>query len=273
MRIQLLGTAAAEGWPAPFCLCAACEEARRRGGMNIRTRSGSLIDEDLKIDFSPDTLMQMQRLGRNLARVRTLIFTHQHCDHLAASELEWAAKPFTQTPPEPIEIWGNRQVIAEIQRVSSALAPGRSNYRLNTFAAGDHFKTTAGEEVWAMRADHVEGATILRIRRQGKTILYGHDSGLYPPEALERLSDGVPLDVALFDCTNGSLNTGDRNHMGIGGVIQMRDELRRRGAIGPGTRVIATHFSHNGKFLHEELVRAFLPQGIEVGFDGMMVEV
>jgi phosphoribosyl 1,2-cyclic phosphate phosphodiesterase len=49
------------------------------------------------------------------------------------------------------------------------------------------------------------------------------------------------------------------------------DELRTRGAITDTTRVIATHFSHNGGLLHEELVRAFLPYRIEVAFDGMVV--
>src|ERR1041384_3482316 len=116
MEIILLGTAAAEGWPAPFCLCPHCNEARKRGGPNIRTRSGALIDEELKIDFGPDTLIQMQRTGRNLARLKTVLFTHQHNDHIAAAELEWATQPFTQTPPGRIEIWGNSKVIDEIRR-------------------------------------------------------------------------------------------------------------------------------------------------------------
>src|SRR4051812_42849236 len=215
MQIVLLGTAAAEGWPAPFCVCKHCEESRKRGGPNIRSRSGALIDNELKIDFCPDTVVQMQRTGRNLSQLKTLLFTHQHSDHVAAQELEWAVKPFTQTPPPPIQTYGNAETIAEVHRVFDKLAPARSNLVLNTFKAGDHFTTPAGEEVWAMRADHVQGATVLRIRRNGKTIFYGHDSGLYPPETLDQLSDGISLDVALLDCTNGSLDTGDRGHMGI----------------------------------------------------------
>src|SRR5205085_12525684 len=84
MEIILLGTAAAEGWPAPFCVCKYCEEARKRGGPNIRMRSGALIDGELKIDFGPDTVSQMQRSGRNLSKLKTLVFTHQHSDHLDA---------------------------------------------------------------------------------------------------------------------------------------------------------------------------------------------
>jgi phosphoribosyl 1,2-cyclic phosphate phosphodiesterase len=48
---------------------------------------------------------------------------------------------------------------------------------------------------------------------------------------------------------------------------------RRRGAITDSTRVIATHFLHNGGLLHEELIQTLLPHGIEVTFDGMVVRV
>ena len=49
MKITFLGTAAAEGIPALFCNCQCCTEARRRGGKNLRTRSQSLINDDLLI--------------------------------------------------------------------------------------------------------------------------------------------------------------------------------------------------------------------------------
>jgi len=61
--------------------------------------------------------------------------------------------------------------------------------------------------------------------------------------------------------------------MGLGGVVKMKDELKRRGAIGDNTRVVATHFSHNGGALHEELVRAFSGRMDEVAFDGIVVKV
>ncbi len=273
MELLLLGTAAAEAWPAPFCLCEACQAARKTGGPNVRTRSGALIDDELKIDFGPDTVMQLQRTGRNLSKVRTLIFTHQHSDHFVPSELEWAASPFTLTPPagESIELCGNAQVLGEIHRT---FVQNRHQlpFKYRQFKAGDHFPTIAGEEVWAMPAQHVEGACLLRIRRNGKTIFYGHDSGAYPSETLDRLSDGIPLDIALLDCTYGSVDN-DRGHLGAAAVVRTVAELRRRGAITDKTRMIATHFSHGGRWMHQELVRFFMPHGIEVAFDGMSVTV
>ena len=272
MRLLLLGTAAAEGWPAPFCECEACEEARRRGGANIRTRSGALLDDDFKIDFCPDTLIQMQRARRSLARLRTLVFTHQHSDHVTPPELEWAAKPFTNTPPQrPIAVYGNAPTLEMIRHKFAD--PARVNLDLHQLNALEEVTTAEGDRILPLPADHVAGAFVLRLTRGGKTIFYGHDSGLYPAPTLDALSSGPPLDVALFDCTNGGAPTANRGHMGVDGVTQMVAELRARGAITPATRLVATHFSHNGKLGYEELVRAFLPHGIEVAFDGMTIEV
>ena len=54
MEFRFLGTAAAEGWPAMFCECEACREAERRGGRNIRRRSGAMLGDEILIDCPPD---------------------------------------------------------------------------------------------------------------------------------------------------------------------------------------------------------------------------
>ncbi len=219
-------------------------------------RSGALVDNELKIDFGPDTVAQMQRSGRNLSQVKTILFTHQHSDHVVPSELEWSILPFTQTPPGKIEIIGNRQTIELIERQFERTPRMREGYDLRTVAAGDRFTTVRGYEVQAFPADHVEGAMLHRIQRNGKTLFYGHDSGLYPSATIEALCDGTVLDIIILDCNYGGSESKNRGHMGVDGVIQMVNLLRSRGAIRAHTRVIATHFSHNGGLLHEELVRA-----------------
>jgi phosphoribosyl 1,2-cyclic phosphate phosphodiesterase len=275
MELLLLGTAAAEGWPAPVCDCDGCQAARQLGGPNIRSRSGALIDDDLKIDFSPDTVSQLQRLGRSLTSVRTILFTHEHSDHLAAPELQWFVPPFTLTPPKhTLHIYGNVQVIDEIHRcVRKEL---RDASELHVMRELEKITTADGDTVLPLPAEHAPGSLLLRITRSaargGKTILYGHDSGTFPPATLDALSDGVKLDIALFDCTYG-IDEHPRAHMGVNGVTRLADELRRRGAITDRTRCIATHFSHGGKALHEELLRLLAPYRIEAAYDGMMVKV
>ena len=54
MEIQYLGTAAAEGLPALFCDCETCRKARNIGGKEVRTRTQSVVDGKILIDFPPD---------------------------------------------------------------------------------------------------------------------------------------------------------------------------------------------------------------------------
>lgn len=274
MRLTIFGTAAAEAWPAPFCRCAACQEARKRGGPNLRSRAGAMIDDDLKIDFGPDTLMQLIRAGRDLCDLKTLVFTHQHSDHIVPSELEWSGGVFTNTPhTTPIDVYGNQEVHDLI--LGNNPDPLKRNLKLATpMSAGNQVTTPNGDTILPLTADHVKGALVLRITRpSGKTIFWGHDSGLYPAETLDALEAAGPVDMATFDCTYGGEKSQNRGHMGVDGVIQMRDELARRGVVTGSTKCIATHFSHNGGLMHEELVDAFLPHGIRVAYDGITVTV
>ena len=55
MKLTFLGTSAAEGFPAIFCNCEYCKEARKLGGKNIRSRSQTLINDDLLIDLPADS--------------------------------------------------------------------------------------------------------------------------------------------------------------------------------------------------------------------------
>lgn len=269
MNLLLLGTSAAEGWPAPFCDCAHCEEARRRGGPNIRSRSGALIGDDLKVDWSADTVMQMQRSRRSLSGLRTLLFTHQHVDHVMPMELLWLQRPFTQTPPaEPIEVFGNSEVIEMVCN-----SPARHHVTLHEVTPFQSFTTVTGYEVTPLEASHVEGALVYRISRDGRTLLYGHDSGMYPTATFEALGMGPQIDVGLLECSGGGRTTDNKWHLDVNGVAMTIAELRRQGAVAADARFIATHFSHNGGLCHEEMSQAMLPHGVQTAFDGMMVQI
>lgn len=271
MQLHLLGTAAAEGWPAPFCVCAACQGARVRRGANLRTRAGALLDGDFKIDYGPDTLMQLQRDGRCLNALETLVFTHQHYDHAVPSEMLWSVAPYTATPLPKIDVFAPQPVVELLQATLHERA--RAQYEIHLLTPFEPATTRRGDRILPLPADHVEGAVTLLITRGDKKFFYGHDSGLYPEATLDALEQSGPLDLILMDCTSGGQKSDSRNHMDNEGVVQMRDELRERGVITPQTRVVATHFSHNGGMLHEELLAHFTPLGIDVAYDGMTLEL
>ena len=81
MEIQYLGTAAAEGLPALFCDCETCRRARDIGGKEVRTRTQSLVDGKILLDFPPDTYAHALRHSLRLGQIQHLLVTHSHMDH------------------------------------------------------------------------------------------------------------------------------------------------------------------------------------------------
>lgn len=69
MKVQFLGTVAAEGGPALFCNCKYCKEAQKRGGKNIRTRSQILINEDVLVDLPADTYFHKLQYNLDLSKI------------------------------------------------------------------------------------------------------------------------------------------------------------------------------------------------------------
>src|ERR1041385_5896031 len=115
MRIQLLGTGSAEGWPGLFCHCDVCRQSRQLGGKNLRSRTSALIDGKLKIDLPPDTHHHAMTHGLDMSAIKHLLFTHGHDDHCAGSELQYLSWMFIPYAVEqPLEVLGPRTTIKKI---------------------------------------------------------------------------------------------------------------------------------------------------------------
>src|SRR5579862_5651554 len=111
MKIELLGTGSAEGWPGLFCSCEACRRARQLGGKNLRTRSSALIDDQIKIDLPPDTLHHVLTQGLDMTKIPYLLFTHGHDDHFAVRELQYLSWMFVSEPiRNPLQVFGSPDI-------------------------------------------------------------------------------------------------------------------------------------------------------------------
>lgn len=271
MEVHFLGTAAAEGWPALWCRCAHCAEARRRGGRDIRTRAGALVDGRIKIDLGPDTYMQALRDGVDLGAVEHLLVTHSHEDHFSPEELAMRAPPFGHGAEHELTIWAGEKPLHAARQVLKAYGTPHISLRLvrpfEPFQAGD-------ARITPLLADHdpLETCLIYAIERQGKRLLWGHDTGIFPEETWRCLEGQAPFDAVVLDCTNGPL-PGKRGHLGIEGVLEVKAEMLQRHLAHPATRFVATHFSHNGGLLQADLEERLGPEGVLVAYDGMRLRI
>lgn len=283
MFLKVLGSAAAEGWPAPFCVCEACREARRRGGKDLRRRTTYQLGETVHVDWGPDSYASMIAFGLDYSPLQHLFITHSHQDHWCPEELAWRRRGFAQLPTDSsLTIYGNRQVG---ERLGAVFA--RPEELFMRFHLLDAFESTtlAGDltavALPASHADEEELALNYLFTAGGRSVVIGNDTGWWMPEVWEFLQQQA-LHVVVMDCTSGPLGTGPRDaekswvgshHLNCEWVVEVRDELARRGALAEDCRFIANHFSHNGGWLHHQLEEYFTPRGIRVGYDGMEVEV
>jgi phosphoribosyl 1,2-cyclic phosphate phosphodiesterase len=268
---RVLGTAAAEGWPALWCTCDACREATRRGGRNLRMRAAYSIDGHIQIDFGPDALAQMWKFGLDYSRLDHLFFTHSHEDHLHIPDLYYRRPGFAQLPEDNLlTIHGNERVRERVDSHVKVLPLLQAQFDVLRLFVGVEVGDLRITPVLADHADDEEAVNFL-IEAPGGRLLQGNDTGWYPDQTWDFLS-GREIDVALLDCTYG-LQSGGGSHLGAPQVVEAKAELQSLGALTPGGRVIATHFSHNGGALHEELTEYFAPHGIEVAYDGMEIEL
>lgn len=271
MTFTILGTAAAEGWPALWCPCEACEQARALGGKNIRRRSAYQLGERIHVDFGPDSFAQMLQFGLHYERLEHLLFTHSHQDHLSPQELSYRRRGFVVEPLDTLTIHGNEAVSESILRVVDSMEVIRA--RFEPTVPLEPMELGEGVTATALPADHAEGeeAVIHLFEREGRTLLQANDTGLFPDPTWAFL-EAKQLDLLLIECTYGPRD-GGRHHLGANQVIEVRDELRKIGSLKADARVIVTHFSHNGGWLHERLEAFFAPHGIEVAFDGMQLDL
>ena len=285
MKFQYLGTAAAEGWPAVFCRCEACEEAARRGGKNIRTRSQALVNDDLLLDLPPDTYLHKLQQGLDLSAVAHLVITHWHMDHFYPQELTIRGGCYSHNMKSTdLHIycgadakeffdsgvaWEMEKELADHLHwhVLTAFQPVEAGpYRITPLPAHHMLERPGSTPFFYLIEETKEG---------GKSVLYCHDTGHFSEEVWDFLSRyGKAVDLISFDCTGGPVKNGPNSgHMGYDDNLLMREKLRETGICGSDTVCVVNHFSHNGKMLHEELCETLEPLGFQVSWDGMTLDL
>lgn len=276
MKIRYLGTGAAEGIPAMFCNCDFCRKVRELGESEFHTRSQVILDDAICIDFPPDAYAHSLRFGVDLSALKYLLVTHSHMDHFYAHDFILRGYKYAEIAEPIMEIYGNsavRSVFCEC--TARELKPEvAANYKFTEvkpfeeFAVGDY-------RVVAIPANHgkTEDALLYYIERGGNGYLHCYDTGRVSDEALDYLKEkGARVGLISFDCTFVE-NSGAEatRHMGIPDNMLMKQKLIERGIADSSTKIVITHFSHNGKPYRSVLKKLEEQYGVIAAYDGLEV--
>ncbi len=277
MEIQYLGTAAAEGLPALFCECETCRKARDAGGKEIRTRTQAVVDGEILIDFPPDTYTHALSYALRLGQIQHLLVTHSHMDHFFPVELIHRHEHFGHNAKGMLHVYGNEAaekafydaVLIDRFRVHP-LDDAVRFIRIEPFA--DFM--AAGFHIIPVPADHDkrEDCLIYIMEKNGKCILYGHDTGMNLSSEAWECIFSHKYDLISMDATMGKIKA-DGYHMGLADDIAFAKMLEEKGCICPDTVKVINHFSHNGGMTHGELEEFAREHGMAAAYDGMKVSV
>lgn len=278
MKIQFLGTAAAEGVPAMFCSCEYCNKIRNLGALEFRTRTQVVIDGDLSVDFPPEAYVHSQTYGVNLSSLKNLIVTHSHLDHFYAHDLVLRGYKYAELEAPLLNIYGNEEVKKVFEECTRRELKNEvvSHLKFNVLKpfqvvqVGDY-------KVATLPAEHgtVEDALLYYIEKGGKGYLHLYDTGTLSDSAINFLVEvGANANLVAFDCTflDAPLEEG-RRHMCVEGDIILAQKLKQAGIITDNTIKVITHFSHNSNPTKSRVASIEKKYGVVGAYDGLSIEI
>lgn len=276
MKLQYLGTGAAEGIPGLFCQCDVCKDALLNKGKNIRGRCGMIIDETMMIDFPPDVFMQVLLHDIDLHKVNHLFISHSHHDHFAPGELAMR-KTYRFCDigdgSYKLHVYGNEQSKKVFEEALEVEFHGDVELDFFEFHLLEAFKPIEadGYKVTPFPAEHKhnENAFNYLVERGGKTFYYGHDTGEIYDSIYDYLKQHeIKLNAISLDCTNGVI-LSHGSHMGMPNGAEIVRRLKEQDSLAPDCRLIFSHFGHNNCKNHAHTAAEAEEYGFIAAYDGM----
>jgi phosphoribosyl 1,2-cyclic phosphate phosphodiesterase len=250
MKAIFLGTGTSVGVPAVGCECKTCLSDDHR---DKRLRASVLIVQDghyILIDASTDFRQQALRAG--LKQIDAILFTHAHADHCFGLD---DTRPI-MFRNGPIPCYATETTWQGLRRIYSyifdpAPYPGIPRIIPHTLE-GD--LSLFGLSIEPLTVIH--GPLAVTAYRMGG-FAYVTDCKIIPDETCSRLCG---LDLLVIDALRFKPHP---THITVDEALRYIERLKPR-------RALLTHISHDIK--HAD-ASAWLPEGIEIAYDGLEVDV
>jgi len=252
MRLTFLGTGTSQGIPVIGCDCRVCtsrdpKDVRRRASVAIESNGATVI-----IDTSPE--FRLQVLDAGIKHLDAVLFTHAHADHLHGLD---DIRGFNHIQNHPIACHGDAKTLAIVRESFRYIFEG-TNFGggLPEIALGE---VTGPFTAGGIRFEPVEvlhgPVEILGYRFGGAA--YITDASSIPGPSMDKLRG---LDVLVLNALRYEPHP---THLSVGESIEIAQKLGAR-------RTFFTHICH--RLMHAE-VSAALPDGVELAYDSLVVEV
>jgi adenosylcobinamide kinase/adenosylcobinamide-phosphate guanylyltransferase len=254
VRIKVLGSGAADGWPNPWCQCTSCAAALAQGV--VRGQTCVLLDDRVLIDIGPTVGLATARLDASLREVDTVLVTHRHVDHHFPQAWVWRywareARDLTVVAP-PLVHLDARPRLDGCVRVEAR--------------PGDQHDVN-GYVVSPVDANHPEDAVLYDVTGpDGARLLYATDTGVLPEATVEALRDRA-FHVVLLELAG----TPIPSHLTLDTWPDQVARLRQVGAVTDETDVVAIHLGHDNP-PPDELDRRLAALGARAARDGDVID-
>jgi len=254
VRITFLGTGTSHGVPMIGCACTTCRSDDPR---DRRWRPSIFVelDDGLRVLVDTATDLRAQALRFGVTRVDAILFTHSHADHILGLD---EVRRFNVLQGEPISCFGDEATLADIRRSFRYVFDERAEKgggvpRLRTFPVGGPF-CLGRQAVVPVPLEH--GSRLILGYRFGTFAYLTDCSGI--PDASWPLLEGV--ETLVIDALR------DRPHPTH---FTVAEAVEAAGRIGAG----ATWFTHICHDLPHAATCARLPAGIELAYDGLILDL
>jgi phosphoribosyl 1,2-cyclic phosphate phosphodiesterase len=255
MRVTILGCGPSGGVPLIGNDWGDCDPANPR---NRRRRASILIqqgDAQILVDASPD--MRMQLLDAGIARLDAILFTHAHADHCHGID---EVRALNRAMGQAIPIYASAGTLAELKQRFAYI------FRPSDPAAGAVFYKPSLIASVIEGPFEISGVGVMPfIQNHGFSTSLGLRIG-----AFAYSTDVVALDEAAFAALEGIetwlvdcyRRTPHPTHTHLAQTLEWIARVKPK-------RAILTHMDVQ---LDYETLRRELPEGVEPGYDGMVIE-
>jgi len=257
MKVTVLGCGSSAGTPLVGCNCVVCLSSNPR---NKRSRVSVLIEvqgKNILVDTSPD--LRAQSLANGLTRVDVALFTHDHADHTHGID---DMRSFNYLSGGSLPVYANEEVLEVLRQRFSYVFQPKPEY--NWYRPSLEARVIPSQPIHDFSFEGVGIRAFVQNHGKGTTLgyrigdfAYSTDTNHLPETAFEALEG---IDTWLVDCLRYSQSP---SHANLETSLAWITRVKPR-------RAILTHMGHD--FDYDKLSKD-LPDGVEPGYDGMVIEL